>query len=38
MDPEIGHSVTEHEDGTITVSPSIQGDKYHGNLIRGVWD
>ena len=38
------HSVTEHEDGTITVSPSIlvtnvRGDKRrHGFLKRGVWE
>lgn len=35
------HDVTEHEDGTITVSPSIQitdGDgQWHGYLERGVW-
>jgi hypothetical protein len=40
------HDVTEHEDGTITVSPSIlvtlpQGDaptrEWHGYLERGVW-
>lgn len=37
------HDVTEHEDGTITVSPSIlvtgsPGDPtYHGYLVRGVW-
>lgn len=36
------HEVTEHEDGTITVSPSILiqqpplGD-WHGYLERGVW-
>jgi hypothetical protein len=34
------HEVTEHEDGTITVSPSIlnpgQGG-WHGFLERGVW-
>jgi len=37
-----GHQVVEHEDGTITVSPSImvnQGrpDEWHGYLERGVW-
>lgn len=43
-----GHSVTEHEDGTITVSPSIlvsttspnKGNTvelWHGFLERGVW-
>lgn len=41
------HQVTEHEDGTITVSPSIlvsgydeeKGEKtiWHGYLVRGVW-
>lgn len=33
--------VTEHEDGTITVSPSIwdkdNPDGYHGHLVKGVW-
>lgn len=37
------HEVTEHEDGTITVSPSIlsttatHGHDWHGYLERGVW-
>lgn len=35
------HVVTEHEDGTITVTPSIvintPGNAYHGFLTRGVW-
>ena len=36
------HEVTEHEDGTITVSPSIlcygHFDKqWHGYLERGIW-
>jgi hypothetical protein len=37
------HTITEHEDGTITVSPSIlryplAGDTgWHGYLERGVW-
>ncbi len=36
------HSVTEHEDGTITVAPSIKADEssigvWHGYLERGVW-
>ena len=34
------HSVVEHEDGTITVSPSIlvRGkSEWHGFLERGVW-
>jgi hypothetical protein len=37
------HEVIEHEDGTITVSPSIavsdnSGELYHGFLRRGVWE
>ena len=49
--PQVGagnldlHDVTEHEDGTITVSPSIlfqgheKGERMqvHGFLERGVW-
>ncbi|HEX6985598.1 MAG TPA: hypothetical protein VF170_09485 [Planctomycetaceae bacterium] len=37
------HDVTENDDGTITVSPSIlisspqQGDLYHGFLRYGEW-
>lgn len=38
------HDVIEHEDGTITVSPSIQVltvpdnvELWHGYLERGVW-
>ena len=37
------HDVTEHEDGTITVSPSILIDdgrperRWHGYLEHGVW-
>lgn len=36
------HDVIEHEDGTITVSPSIlvhagSGEAWHGYLERGVW-
>ena len=36
------HAVVEHEDGTITVSPSIlitghHGKQWHGYLERGVW-
>jgi hypothetical protein len=36
------HEVTEHEDGTITVSPSIsvstaEAEVYHGFLERGQW-
>jgi len=37
-----GHKVVEHEDGTITASPSILinwGEKqWHGYLIRGEWE
>ena len=44
-----GHTVEEHEDGTITVSPSLQQDSvkregkpdipgYHGFLRRGMWE
>lgn len=37
------HEVIEHEDGTISVSPSIlvsdgSGELYHGFLKRGVWN
>jgi hypothetical protein len=36
------HTVIEHEDGTITVSPSIlvmagHKEEWHGFLERGVW-
>ena len=34
------HTIVENEDGTITVSPSIQfetGQRYHGYLKAGVW-
>ncbi len=36
------HTVEEHPDGTITVSPSILvnrglGEQWHGYLERGVW-
>ncbi len=35
------HEVTEHEDGTITVSPSIlitdSQNSYHGYLEKGIW-
>ena len=35
------HDVTEHEDGTITVSPSIditdENGRWHGYLEKGVW-
>lgn len=34
------HEVLEHEDGTITVSPSILvtgGGTWHGWIERGVW-
>ena len=37
-----GHNVVEHEDGTITVSPSIlhtepNVGQWHGFLEKGVW-
>lgn len=36
-----GHSVIEHDDGTITVSPSIlvtgHDGRWHGYLERGTW-
>lgn len=31
------HEVTEHEDGTITVEPSIDAGTWHGFLRRGTW-
>jgi hypothetical protein len=36
------HTIEEHEDGTITVSPSIlsygsNGKQWHGYLERGFW-
>jgi hypothetical protein len=34
------HKVEEHDDGTITVSPSVRfetGQRWHGYLERGVW-
>lgn len=37
------HEVVEHEDGTITVTPSIlisnpqEGELYHGFLTKGEW-
>lgn len=31
------HEITEHEDGTITVSPSIEGYDFHGHIERGIW-
>lgn len=34
------HDITEHEDGTITVSPSILihgQDGWHGYLTKGTW-
>ncbi len=33
----VDHEVTEHDDGTITVSPSIVGPDWHGYLERGIW-
>lgn len=34
-----GHTVTEHDDGTITASPSVYDapNGWHGWLERGVW-
>lgn len=38
-----GHEVVEHDDGTITVSPSIlissprSSFQWHGYLERGIW-
>lgn len=38
MGPLTEHTVEEHEDGTITVSPSILvTGGYHGFLRRGEW-
>jgi hypothetical protein len=36
LNPSV-HAVTEHEDGTITVHPSIVTSTWHGWLERGVW-
>jgi hypothetical protein len=36
LDPNI-HHVTEHPDGTISVSPSIITSTWHGWLKKGVW-
>jgi len=36
LSPEL-HTVVEHEDGTITVSPSILAPHWHGFLEHGVW-
>lgn len=36
LNPKI-HTVVEHEDGTITVHPSIVTSRWHGWLERGVW-
>ena len=37
-----GHTVVEHEDGTITVTPSIlvtgHDARWHGVLKAGVWE
>ena len=38
--PLLDHSILEHEDGTITVTPSILVDPspgYHGYLSNGGW-
>lgn len=32
-----GHTVSEHEDGTITVEPSIVTPHWHGYLRHGEW-
>ena len=42
LDPDV-HSVTEHDDGTITVSPSVDLSRFrpggwHGWLRRGVFE
>jgi len=34
---ENGWTVTEHEDGTISASPSIKTARWHGFLDHGVW-
>lgn len=31
------HTIIEHADKTITVSPSILSDDWHGFLEQGVW-
>jgi len=36
LNPSI-HAVTEHADGTLTVSPSIVTKTWHGWLKAGVW-
>lgn len=36
LNPAI-HTVTEHDDGTISVQPSIVTTTWHGWLERGVW-
>lgn len=36
LNPKI-HTVTEHEDGTITVMPSIVTSTWHGWLTQGVF-
>lgn len=37
VNPKV-HTITEHEDGTITLSPSFVGlQGWHGFLERGVW-
>ena len=37
LNPEL-HKVSEHEDGTITVEPSIVFSDWHGWLRRGVFE
>jgi hypothetical protein len=31
------HTVVEHDDGTISVTPSIVGFKIHGYIEKGIW-
>ena len=37
LNPEV-HEVTEHDDGTISVHPSIITKTWHGWLKRGRWE
>jgi hypothetical protein len=36
LDPSV-HTITEHQDGTISVLPSIVTDSWHGWLSHGLW-
>ncbi len=36
LNPKV-HKVKEHQDGTITVTPSIVTNSWHGWLKKGVW-